>query len=78
MDEQQKPPTPQPNPAHTPATGKGEEKPMTEGKEPGRKDTGTTGGAERPAGKTTGQSSTGINPEKENPVDPESPHLPTP
>lgn len=78
MDEQQKPPTPQPNPAHTPATGKGEEKPMTEGKEPGRKDTGTTGQADRPAGKSKGQASTGINPDKEQPVDPESPHLPTP
>ena len=78
MDEQQKPPIPQPNPAHTPGAGKAEEKPKTEGKEPGRKDTGTTGEAERPAGKTTGKASTGINPDKENPVDPESPYMPPP
>ncbi len=77
MDEQQKPPTP-PNPAHTPGTGKGEEKVQTEGPHPGRQDTGTTGEAERPSGKTTSRESTGVNADKENPVDPASPHLPTP
>ena len=74
MDEQQSPT--QPNPAHTPGTGKGEEKAQKEGKEAGRQDTGTTGAAERPAGKSTAESSTGINPK--NPVDPESPHIPAP
>ncbi len=74
MDEQ-KSPTP-PNPAHQPGTGKGEEKSMKEGKESGRQDTDTTGEAKRPAGKTTGETSTGVNPK--DPVDPQSPHLPTP
>jgi hypothetical protein len=78
MDEQQKPPTPQPDPAHTPATGKGEEKPREEGKEPGRHDTGTTGQADRPAGTATGATSTSINPDKETSQDPESPHMPAP
>ena len=76
MDEQDSP-TP-PNPAHTPGTGSGEEKPQTEGTEPGRQDTGTTGEANRPTGKTTGRESTGINADKENPVDPNSPHMPAP
>jgi len=76
MDEQKQPAPP--NPAHTPGTGSAEEKPRTEGREPGRQDTGTTGKASRPTGKTTGQESTGVNPDKENPVDPASPHLPTP
>lgn len=75
MDEQQKPATP-PNPAHQPGTGKGEEKVKSEGKEPGRKDTGTTGKANRPKGKSTARDSTGVNPKE--PVDPQSPHLPTP
>ena len=78
MDEQTKPPTPQPDPAHTPATGKGEEKPMVEGKEAGRHDTGSTGQADRPAGKSSGADSTGVNPAKENPQDPQSPHMPAP
>jgi hypothetical protein len=75
--EEQKTPTP-PEPAHTPGTHKGEEKPKTEGREPGRKDTSTTGKAKRPTAKTTGRESTGINAAKENPVDPESPHMPAP
>jgi hypothetical protein len=76
MDEQN-PQTP-PNPAHQPGTAKGEEKPKTEGREPGRQDPGSTGKAERPTGKTTGRESTGVNADKENPVDPESPHMPAP
>jgi len=76
MDEQQKPPTPQPEPSHHPGTAKGEEKPKEEGKEPGRHDTGTTGQAQRPAGKTTGETSSGVNPK--DPQDPESPHIPAP
>jgi hypothetical protein len=75
MDEQKKPPTP-PNPVHQPGTGKGEEKVKSEGKEPGRKDTGTAGKANRPTGKSTARDSTGVNPKE--PVDPQSPHLPTP
>lgn len=71
-------PQPQPDPTHQPATGKGEEKSRTEGKEAGRKRTGQTGKANRPAGKTTASTSTGINPKDEEPVDPKSPHLPTP
>ncbi len=75
MDEQQKPPT-QPKPAHQSGTGKGEEKAQQEGKEAGRQDSGTTGAAERPVGKSTAESSTGINPK--DPVDPGSPHIPAP
>lgn len=77
MDEQ-KPSTPQPNPTHTPGTGKGEEKVSTEGKHPGRKDTDTTGEANRPSGTSTAKDSTGVNADKENPVDPASPHMPAP
>ena len=76
MDEQQ--PAVQPDPAHTPGTSKGEEKPKQEGQHPGRQDTGATGQAERPTGKTTGRESTGVNAPKENPVDPASPHMPAP
>jgi hypothetical protein len=74
MDEQ-KPPTP-PDPVHQPGTGKGEEKVKTEGKAPGRQDTGSTGKAKRPSGKSTAKDSTGINPK--DPQDPESPHIPAP
>ena len=49
MDEQK--PTPQPEPVHQPGTNKGEEKVKKEGKQPGRKDTGT-GGPNRPTGKS--------------------------
>ena len=73
MAEQQTP-TP-PEPAHQPGTPKGEERVKKEGKEPGRKDTGTKG-AKRPTGKSTGRTSTGVNPKE--PIDPESPNLPTP
>ena len=73
MDEQ-KPP----NPAHQPGTSKGEEKTKEEGQHPGRQDTGTKGESERPTGKTTGRETTGVNPAKENPVDPASPHMPAP
>ena len=61
-------------PTHTPGTGKGEEY-GKEG-EAGRHATGRTGKAKRPAGKSTGRDSTGVNPK--NPVDPNSPHMPTP
>ena len=75
MDEQQQSPTSS-KPTHQPGTGKGEEKVKTQGKEPGRKDTGTTGKASRPKGKSTARDSTGVNPK--GPVDPQSPHMPTP
>jgi hypothetical protein len=75
MAEEQKPPT-QPEPSHTTGTGKGEEKKHKDGTEAGRQDTGTTGKAQRPAGKSTADESTGVDPK--GPVDPESPHLPTP
>jgi len=75
MDEQQHSATSS-KPSHQPGTGKGEEKVKSQGKEPGRKDTGTTGKASRPKGKSTARDSTGINPKE--PVDPQSPHLPTP
>ena len=74
MDEQK--PSPQPDPVHQPGTGKGEEKPDTEGKQPGRQDTGTEGDANRPVGTSTPEDSTGVSPK--GPVDPESPHMPTP
>ena len=77
MAEQQNPSaSSQPDPAHTPGTGKGEEKKKKEGTETGRHDTGATGKAKRPAGKSKPDASTGINPK--DPVDPQSPHLPTP
>jgi len=63
-----------PGPAHQPGAPKGEEKPKKEGKEAGRRTTGTRG-AKRPAGKSAARDSTGINPR--DPVDPQSPHLPT-
>ena len=75
MDEQQTPASP-PEPVHQPGTGKGEEKLKDEGKNPGRQETGTTGEANRPAGTSTAKDSTGVNPK--NPVDPESPYMPTP
>jgi len=62
-------------PAHTPGTAKGEEKANTEGKEPGRHDIGEEG-ADRPAGTATARSSTSINPEDEDPIDPQMPNMP--
>lgn len=77
MAEQEKPPASTPlDPAHTTGTPKGEERMKKEGKGAGRKDTGATGKAKRPAGKSTARSSTGINPKE--PVDPTSPNLPPP
>lgn len=63
------------SPSHDAGTGKGEEKSAWEGKEAGREDAGTTH-ADRPAGTSTARDSTSINPEDENPIDPESPNLP--
>jgi len=63
-------------PTHDTGTRKGEEISDSEGKEPGRYDKGETG-ADRPAGGSTGRDSTGINPEDRDPIDPDSPNLPT-
>lgn len=65
------------SPAHTPGTGKGEEKAATEGKEAGRHDTGGEG-AGRPSGTSTARNSTGINADKEEPIDPAMPNMPPP
>jgi len=62
-------------PAHDTGVGKGEEIVDRDGKEPGRQDKGTTG-AGRPAGGSTARDSTRINPDAENPIDPESPNMP--
>lgn len=72
MDEQHTTPD---SPAHTPGTGKGEEKSSTEGKEPGRHDHEKTH-ADRPAGGSTARSSTSINAENEEPIDPQMPDMP--
>ncbi len=62
-------------PAHTPGTGKGEEKATREGKEPGRHDV-DTGDENRPAGGSTARDSTGINSEDAGPIDPKMPNMP--
>ena len=49
-------------PAHAPGTRKGEEITQQEGREPDRKDKGTSH-AGRPAGHRTPRDSTGINPD---------------
>jgi hypothetical protein len=64
-------------PTHTPGTRKGEEITEDEGKEPGRYEKGETG-AGRPSGGSTARDSTGINPEDNEPIDPESPNYPAP
>jgi hypothetical protein len=46
-----------------------------EGKEPGRRDEKPTG-AGRPAGSSTSRDATSVNPEAEDPIDPNSPKLP--
>lgn len=60
---------------HHPGTRRGEEIIKEDGKEPGRFDRGKTGN-KRPSGGSTARDSTSINPEAENPQDPESPNLP--
>ena len=72
MAEQQSPKTSKPT--HQPGTGKGEE--YGKGQESGRHESGATGKAKRPAGKSTGRDSSSASPK--NPVDPNSPHMPTP
>lgn len=64
------------SPSHDAGTRKAEE--MGGGSdEAGREDTGTTETG-RPTGSVTGRYSTGINPDAENPIDPESPEMPPP
>jgi hypothetical protein len=64
-------------PAHDKGVRKGEEVRDADGKEPGRHDKGQSG-AGRPAGGSTARDSTRINPDAEEPIDPESPNLPVP
>ena len=54
----------------------GEEIGKKEGKEAGRKDTGSQGPTDRPVGESTMRDSTGIDPQ--DPIDPDSPVLQTP
>ncbi|MEP6901053.1 MAG: hypothetical protein ABJA66_04840 [Actinomycetota bacterium] len=61
--------------SHDAGTRKGEEMKKSDGKESGRHDEGETG-AGRPTGSSTARDSTGINAEKEDPIDPSSPKLP--
>jgi len=69
-----KPDTKQDAPAHTPGISQGNEPGGIEG-DPGLYQAGEYG-AGRPGAKSTARKSTGINPEKRNPIDPNSPNLP--
>jgi hypothetical protein len=64
-------------PSHDTGVRKGEEIADGEGKEAGRHDKGESG-AGRPSGGSTARDSTRINPENENPIDPDSPKMPAP
>jgi hypothetical protein len=64
--------TQQPKPEHQPATRKGEEMVRQAGKEPGRFGVRRTG-ANRPAGKATPRSSSGVV--TKGAADPQSPYL---
>lgn len=64
-------------PAHTPGSRKGEEMAGDVDGESGREDRGSTETG-RPTGGVTGRFSTGINPDMENPIDPDSPEMPPP
>jgi hypothetical protein len=66
-----------PKPTHHPGARKGEKITKLEGKEAGRRDTGTTGAA-RPAGKSTARDSTRINVKSVEPRTPGSPTMPAP
>jgi hypothetical protein len=61
-------------PTHSTGTRQGEEIIGEEGKEPGRKDAGTTG-AGRPAGGSNARDSTAINPDSVE-SDSDSPNMP--
>jgi hypothetical protein len=60
--------------AHTPGVRQGNE-PGGTAADPGLIETGEIGPG-RPSMKSTARKSTGINPEKRNPIDPNSPNLP--
>ena len=69
-----KPDTKPDAPAHTKGVRQGNELGSIQ-RDPGFYDTGEAG-AGRPTAKSTARKSTGINPEKRNPIDPNSPNLP--
>ncbi len=69
-----KPDTKQDASAHTPGVSQGNEPGGIE-KDPGLYEAGEHGEG-RPGAKATARKSTGINPEKRNPIDPNSPNLP--
>jgi hypothetical protein len=69
-----KPDTTHDAPAHTPGVAQGNA-PGGTAADPGLVQTGETG-AGRPTMKSTARKSTGINPEKRNPIDRNSPNLP--
>jgi hypothetical protein len=69
-----KPDTKQDASAHTPGVRQGNEPGGIEG-DPGLYPAGEYG-VGRPGAKSTARKSTGINPEKRNPIDPNSPNLP--
>jgi len=69
-----KPDTKPDAPAHTPGIPQGNEPGGIEA-DPGLYPTAGHGGG-RPGAKSTARKSTGINPEKRNPIDPNSPNLP--
>jgi hypothetical protein len=69
-----KPDTKQDAPAHIPGISQGNEPGGIEG-DPGLYPAGEYG-AGRPGAKSTARKSTAINPEKRNPIDPNSPNLP--
>jgi hypothetical protein len=69
-----KPDTTHDAPAHTPGVRQGNA-PGGTAADPGLIETGEIG-AGRPSMKSTARKSTSINPEKRNPIDPNSPNLP--
>jgi hypothetical protein len=69
-----KPDTKQDAPAHTPGISQGNEPGGIE-RDPGLYQAGEHGSG-RPGAKATARKSTAINPEKRNPIDPNSPNLP--
>ncbi len=61
--------------SHSWGTGKGEEAASRQGKEAGRKDTGTDDSG-RPTHERTARDSTSVNSEAEQPIDPKMPKMP--
>lgn len=61
-------------PSHVPGVAQGNKRGGVE-KDPGLRPTGEIG-AGRPTMRSRARKSTGINPEKRNPIDPNSPNLP--